>query len=250
MDKFPKFYIYRLTFESGSTYVGQHIQYKENDKYISSSSYFKNHPEDKLIKRDILIYLNDRDTLDIFETILICQDKAENPKNVNYNLGQWNTHFYRGGWNKGIPHSKEHREKISKNSAHTPSWLKGKHLDNATKEKISNSLKGRIPPNKGKKASEATKEKMSKSHKGKPHSAEWNKKVGDAQRGKPKSREAVMNNRMSHQKYFKKVLCIEDNLEFDSMKACSRYYGVSSIEICIKKHNGFYKKINKHFKLI
>ena len=38
---------------------------------------------------------------------------------------------------------------------------------------------------------------MSASHKGQPHSAEWNKKVGDAQRGKPKSKEAIEKMRLA-----------------------------------------------------
>lgn len=38
-----KFYIYKITFESGRTYIGQHTQRKQNDKYITSSVYYKRH---------------------------------------------------------------------------------------------------------------------------------------------------------------------------------------------------------------
>ena len=200
-----RFYIYKLIFESGATYVGQHTQRKENDNYITSSRYYKRHPEDKLLERKILIdNLPDKERMDIFETILICQDKAENPKNVNYNLGQWCTHFYRGGWNKGLP-----------------GYNKGKHLSEETKRKLSEQRKGKsfeerfgkeraeeikrkiseaqkgIKRNLGKKASAETKQKMSAAHKGKKHSPEWNKKVGDAQRGKPKSKEAIEKMRLA-----------------------------------------------------
>lgn len=197
----PRFYVYKLTFKSGATYVGQHVQRKEEDNYVSSSGYLRR-GQDELEKREILFYLPDRDTLDIFETILICRDKAENPKNVNYNLGQWVTRFYRGGWNLGIPHTEEQKRKISQNSKHIPGMQKGSKHKEETKKKIGESVKKywetHENPNLGKKASEETKAKMSKAHKGKPHSAEWNKKVGDAQRGKPKSKEAVEKMRQAH----------------------------------------------------
>lgn len=246
MNNFPKYYVYKLIFKSGATYVGQHTQKSENDKYISSSGYLKHHPDDTLINRQILIYLPDRDLLDIFETILICQDKAENPKNVNYNLGQWATNFYRGGWNKGIPNTEKQRHKISEKLKGRKPWNKGKTLSDEHKRKIGEASKGNHYTL-GFKHTDETKRKMSESHKGKPHSKEWNKKVGDAQRGKPKSKESIEKVRLSSLKYYKRVKCIEDNLEFESMKECSRYYGVASIEACIKNRNGFFKKINKHF---
>ena len=194
-----RFYIYKLTFESGATYVGQHIQRKEKDNYITSSGYYKKHPEDKLLKREIIMdNLPDRERMNIFETICICQDKAENPKNVNYNLGQWNTHFYVGGWNKGIPSwnkgkkfSEEIKQKLSKKrKGKTYKERYGKEKAEEIKNKIKKSLTGNKRA-KGKKLSEETKQKMSLAHKGKPHSEEWNKKVGATQRGKPKSKEAI-----------------------------------------------------------
>ena len=119
---------------------------KENDNYITSSGYYKRHPEDKLLERKILIdNLPDKERMDIFETILICQDKAENPKNVNYNLGQWCTHFYRGGWNKGFP-----------------GYNKGKHLSEETKRKLSEQRKGKSFEERfGKERAEEIKRKIS-----------------------------------------------------------------------------------------
>ena len=38
---------------------------------------------------------------------------------------------------------------------------------------------------------------MSLAHKGKPHSEEWNKKVGVSQKGKPKSKEAIEKMKMA-----------------------------------------------------
>jgi hypothetical protein len=82
MNNFPKYYVYKLIFKSGATYVGQHTQKSENDKYISSSGYLKHHPEDTLINRQILIYLPDRDLLDIFETILLERELISNSLEV------------------------------------------------------------------------------------------------------------------------------------------------------------------------
>lgn len=193
-----RYYIYKLYFESGATYIGEHIQRIENDGYITSSKYYKNHPEDKLLKREIILdNLSDKETMNILETICIMDDKANNSKNVNGNLGGWITPKF-SGWNNGFS-----------------SPFKGKHLTEEAKQKLSKQRKGisyveRYGEERaleikkkigaaskgnqymlGKKFSEETKLKQSESHKGKKHSEEWNKKVGDAQRGKKKSRESV-----------------------------------------------------------
>lgn len=193
-----RFYIYKLYFESGATYIGEHIQKTENDGYITSSKYYKNHPEDKLLKREIILdNLSDKETMNILETICIMSDKANNSKNVNGNLGGWITPKF-SGWNKGFS-----------------SPFKGKHLTEEAKQKLSKQRKGisyverfgeeraleikkkigaALKGNQyclGKKHSEETKRKQSESHKGKKHSEEWNKKVGLAQKGKPKSKESI-----------------------------------------------------------
>ena len=83
-----KFYIYKLTFRNGCTYIGKHHQKSDFDQYITSSSYYKKH-KDLLEKREIILEVNDIDTLDIMETICILGDIAENKLNVNYNYGAW-----------------------------------------------------------------------------------------------------------------------------------------------------------------
>lgn len=92
-----RFYIYKLTFRNGCTYIGKHHQKKENDSYITSSSYYNKH-KDFLEKKEIILDVNDIETLDIMETICILGDKAENKLNVNYNYGAWlnNSKFDRG----------------------------------------------------------------------------------------------------------------------------------------------------------
>ena len=83
-----KFYIYKLTFRNGCTYIGKHHQKKDFDQYITSSSYYKKH-KDLLEKREIILEVKDIETLDIMETICILGDSAENELNVNYNYGAW-----------------------------------------------------------------------------------------------------------------------------------------------------------------
>lgn len=186
-----RLYLYKLTFESGATYIGQHIQRKEYDNYISSSSYFKN-SGDKLVSREIIIdNVKDRKTLDILETIAIIEDKQISPKNVNGNLGNY-CHNLCGGWNKGVPASEEAKEKnrrahlgkkMSKNSKKLISTYqkalphkKGYHLTEDHKKKISEG-------NKGKKLSESHKLKMSLSMKGKTFSEEHKKKLSKSHIG-------------------------------------------------------------------
>lgn len=185
-----KYYLYKLTFESGATYIGQHTQRVENDKYITSSSYYKRHPEDKLLKREIFMEFSDKEDMDIFETICIMADKAENTKNVNGNLGGWMSPKF-PGWNKGIPNTEAQKKKKSEKLKGKPGPWKGKSMKDETKQKISSSLKGRPSPTKGMKLSEEHKKAISEANKKVVHDAEWNKKVGDAQRGKKKSKESV-----------------------------------------------------------
>lgn len=94
-----RYYIYKLTFMNGCTYVGKHHQIKEKDNYVTSSSYYhKKGGKDILLKREIILdNLPDIETCDIMETICILHDRAENINNVNYNKGAWmNNQFDRG----------------------------------------------------------------------------------------------------------------------------------------------------------
>lgn len=162
----PKYYIYKLYFKSGKTYIGQHTQRKKNDKYVTSSTYYKRHKEDDpLEKREIILEVKDLETLNIMETICIMQDKAENGKqNVNGNLGgyvswkimEWTPERRKkvSEAHKGKKVSEETRKKLSERN-------KGKKLQDSTRRKISEKAKGRVSPMKGKKRSEQYKEKMS-----------------------------------------------------------------------------------------
>lgn len=111
-----KFYIYKITLESGKTYIGSHIEKKENDGYNNSSRYIKRHPEDKIIKREILFYLPTLEQMNIMETITIISDKCKSSNNINGNYGNWLYNFHTKldcPWNKNLKMSKEFCQKIS-----------------------------------------------------------------------------------------------------------------------------------------
>ena len=46
----PIYSVYKLTFQSGRTYIGFHKQIKVKDDYVTSSSYYKKNPNDKFIR--------------------------------------------------------------------------------------------------------------------------------------------------------------------------------------------------------
>lgn len=107
-----KFYIYKLTFKSGATYIGQHKVTRANDKYVTSSSYYYKHPEDDLVSREILIQTDTQDKANFLETFLIMSDKAYNKNNVNHNLGGLVMKFV-GPTMTGVKMSRESRKLMS-----------------------------------------------------------------------------------------------------------------------------------------
>lgn len=153
-----KMYIYKLTFEDGCTYVGQHISYRENDDYVTSSVYAQNH---KIVKREILLYVKDRATLDLLETIAIADDKCFN-RNVNGNLGNYVFKIYNIGCKRNYTWSEETRRKFRET-------MIGHETSTETRKKISEA-------NKGRKRTAEQRERISESHKGKKLSEESKKK--------------------------------------------------------------------------
>lgn len=154
-----RYYIYKLTFASGATYIGQHTEKHDQDEYISSSSYLKNHPEDILTHREILLYVKDKETLDIMETLCIRADKCENPKNVNKNFGNWHYAYCF----TGQKHSEETKRKIGEHHYKAGSSVaknigdknRGRKNTKETKELMSESAKASWTEERKKKASES-----------------------------------------------------------------------------------------------
>ena len=180
-----RYYIYKLTFKSGATYIGQHIEKVENDGYVSSSVYMQRHPEDELVNREILIEVKDKETLDIMETLCIRSDKCENPKNVNGTMGNWHFRFTFSGC--------KHSEKKKKD---TSEFFKQKWKEEEFRNKM-------IAKHTGRKNTEETKQLMSESAKASwteerrksasesgnyshPHNKETKKLLSDNQKGRVK----------------------------------------------------------------
>ena len=178
-----RYYIYKLTFKSGATYIGQHIEKVENDGYVSSSVYMQRHPEDELVNREILIEVKDKETLDIMETLCIRADKCENPKNVNGTMGNWHFRFTFSGC--------EHSEKKDTSEFFKQKWKEeefrnkmiAKHIGHKnteeTKQLMSESAKASWTEERRKSASESG----NYSH---PHSDETKKLLSDNQKGRVK----------------------------------------------------------------
>lgn len=148
--------IYKVTFEDGKTYIGQHKHNKNdlNDDYITSSTYYKE--GHKVSKKEIILDCKDEITMDIMETICILEDKAENgDNNVNGNLGgMMNVEF---GKNAFRISTRENGHKISQALMKLYSSEKG----NEVREKMSNSKKELYNSEKG----DETRKKMSETKK-------------------------------------------------------------------------------------
>lgn len=142
----PHFYIYKLYFKNGETYIGCHVQRFLEDRYVTSSSFYKTH-KNELINREILVSCKDKETMDIMETICIMGDKADNPKNVNFNYGNWLHKFIR----KDLKQSDITKRKISEKNKGKPAWNKGLHgiYTEESIRKMSERAKGRPAWNKG-----------------------------------------------------------------------------------------------------
>lgn len=186
-----RYYIYKLTFKSGATYIGQHIEKVENDGYVSSSVYMQRHPEDELVNREILIEVKDRETLDIMETLCIRSDKCENPKNVNGTMGNWHFRFTFSGC--------KHSEKKKKD---TSEFFKQKWKEEEFRNKM-------IAKHTGRKNTEETKQLMSESAKASwteerrksasesgnyshPHNEETKKLLSNNQKGRVKINNGII----------------------------------------------------------
>lgn len=114
-----KYYTYRLVFEDGATYIGSHVQNAEDDDYVTSSTYAKDHT---VVSRKIISYYNSREEMYSAETHQILLDKVVSDNNVNFNGGgEWHRTVYTSldnvHYSTGKTHSEAVREGIKRNNA-------------------------------------------------------------------------------------------------------------------------------------
>ena len=128
-------YIYKITFESGKTYIGQRKYNGDKlseDKYLGSSTYAKNNSQDKIVNKEILISGEfDVFTLNLLETDSIIFEKLLRGDDcVNGTFGGLNYNYLPRI--KGI--YKPSKESIEKNR------ISHLNTSNDVKIKISNSV--------------------------------------------------------------------------------------------------------------
>ena len=188
---------------NGKCYVGQ------TKKRLFQRLYEHSKNKEMLIGRSIRKYGVDAfgqyeyvgipmDDLDHFEREMIRRVGSVFPNGYNLSLGG----------NKNKQASDETKRRISEAKKGSVPWMKGKHFTDESRAKLSAALKGRKVWNKGispsqetiekqrqkilgRKLSEETKRKISEANKKVIHTTEWNKHVGDANRGKIISQETL-----------------------------------------------------------
>lgn len=159
------FYVYKLEFEDGSTYIGSHIQRDENDGYITSSHYID---VSRIVNRTIIGYYPTMLEMYKAEHDEIIKDKLNSSKNVNGNYGGHTLdysklHLFR----KHYEASEETRRKLSEAHKGLAPWNKGKKgvqtaWNKGMKGIYTTTKKGKTMP----KLSEAHKAAISKGSKG------------------------------------------------------------------------------------
>lgn len=217
--------VYKHTCPNNKVYIGitrQNINkrwnngngYKNNKHFYSAiKKYGWNNIKHEIIKENIT-----QDEATKIEIKLIDEYKS-NQKEYGYNnsIGGEKSSL-------GFHHSKQSKEKISKNNAR---YWKDKKLSDETKRKLSESKKGKhIGMNNafyGKHHTEEAKEKNRIAHIGK---IAWNKNtkgIMKANKTSFKKGQASVNR--------KKVICIETNVVYDSILEASRQLNISQMGI-------------------
>jgi len=254
----PLFYVYKLTFSSGRSYIGSHVQRFEEDGYITSSSYFQKHPEDKILNREILICLKDKFTMSLLETICIMSDKANNIKNVNYNFGEY---VHRLDWSyRTEAELKQIKDKISKSLKkyyETADLTEVNKRISATLKKYYDSLTDDELKQKNKKRGDAVREAY------KNKSDEWKRNYSQMRKNTIKEdkqlydklkKQCIENNK----KTSKKCLCVETGQIFNSYSEAARWATPTGqgnkVSLAIRTGRSAYKhpvsKIPLHWKSV
>lgn len=182
MPEDKKFSVYRHTFPNGKVYIGITCQ-KPHERWCNGTGY----KHQKLVYRAILRYGWENVEHEIIaqgltyeqacgmEIEMIRAYDSTNPER-GYNIS-------RGG--EGGPGFSGEKHPMY-----------GKHHTEESRKKMSESTKGQIPYNKGKHLSEEHRKKLRQAHLGRKQNRtpEWNRKIGESQRGKrlkPETKERI-----------------------------------------------------------
>jgi group I intron endonuclease len=195
-------YVYITTnLLNGKQYIGDHSSNNINDEYLGSGTN---------IRRAVKKYKKEnfkREILEFFDTkqkAFNAQEKYINEYNTlipnGYNIspkGGYIVHLETIQYEdtkkkqsnalKGIPKSKEHKQRIADSKMGEKNPMYGKHMSEKTKQQIIKSNRSRIcekNPMYGKKHTEETKQKISNSHKGNNHSDVHKQHISDSLKGR------------------------------------------------------------------
>ena len=252
-----RYYIYKLTFTSGASYIGSHIEKRASDGYITSSSYYKNHPEDKLLKRDIILEVKDPETMDIMETLCIFGDKAENNKNVNGNYGNWYYHFCGGRVFKGMKMPEEQKRKLSKHF-----FKKGQTTPNEWKIKTKEKRGYKIYCLETEKTFNACKDaangkdingsSISRSvrSKGFQKANDGNHYLLLEDANKIDDKQQYLENILVREAQGEPVMCIEKNIYFSSISTACKITGITTIYSHLLNKKGYKTAGGYHWKKV
>lgn len=223
----PIYSVYKLTFSSGKTYIGYHKQTKENDTYITSSSYYKNNPNDVIVSREILIETFDDFAASFLETWCILSDKAYNGQNnVNKNLGNYYHRFSYGFLT-------EDQKKTARERFHNSVSKRSEEDIKRIKRNMSNGQKKRFKENP---ISEDARKNLSEKMKqyfaslSEEKMSSFKKKVSKATKQRMNSMTAEEKNvylHNAHESQKKRVLCVETKIIYDSVKDAMTSLGLT-----------------------
>lgn len=223
----PIYSVYKLTFQSGRTYIGFHKQIKVEDNYVTSSSYYKKNPNDKLISRETLIETLDEFAAMFLETWCILSDKAYNKNmNVNKNLGCFYHKFsyaYLTPEQKraAVIKQKETMSKWSDEKRATVSEKRSKAQKKRFKENpMSSEMKSRISALRKDYFANISDEEKQKQSKKKSESAKRRMNSMSAE-----EKNIFLHN--AHDSLKKRVLCVETGITYNSVKEAITHLGIT-----------------------
>lgn len=221
-----RYSVYKHTSPEGKIYIGC-----TGDK-----------PEDRWNKgyRHNIELFNDISTMgwDNFEHDILASNMSETDA---YNLEKELIHKYNSndpnyGYNKaiggkinsGIVRSEEYKRKMSERKRGENHNFYGKHHSAESKRKMSESTRGENHPMYSKHHSESTKKKLRESHKRENLSDETLKKMREARIGKRLSEDTKRKLSESH---YRKVMCVETGIVYESIKQAALDVGCNSTNI-------------------